>query len=137
MTVTDGGGSAGEQAPGAQQRVLVVDDEADVRDAVAEILRTEGYDTTAVSNGSEALALLKDAGFRPAAIVLDLMMPVMNGWEFLELKRRDPVLSPIPVIVISASGGRVGSGASIHLDKPFESDALLSAVRRCIAASVR
>ncbi len=112
-------------------RVLVVDDDPDIRDALSEALRAEGYDATAASNGSEALDALNGAGPRPAAIVLDLMMPVMTGWEFLERKGRDPLLSGIPVIVVSASGREPHSGAAFHLEKPFDLEMLLHAVRRC------
>jgi CheY-like chemotaxis protein len=112
-------------------RVLVVDDDPDIRDALSEVLRAEGYHATAASNGSEALDALSGAGPHPAAIVLDLMMPVMTGWEFIERKGRDPLLSAIPVIVISASGRRLDSGAAVHLDKPFDLEVLLQAVRRC------
>src|SRR5215510_8699670 len=77
-----------EQASGGRalvhkstQRVLVVDDDQDIRDALCELLRDEGYEAIAVANGEEALTYLK-GGNLPCVILLDLMMPVMDGWEF-------------------------------------------------------
>jgi two-component system, chemotaxis family, chemotaxis protein CheY len=127
--------SVHRDADGASTRehatVLVIDDDRDVRELLSEILRTEGYAPAAASNGSEALALLDRLELPPTAIVLDLMMPVMDGWEFLAHKGRDPRLSAIPVIVISASGRGVDGGASLQLEKPFEIDALVRAIHRC------
>lgn len=119
---------------GARHRVLVVDDEPQVRATVREALTFEEYDVTEATNGAEALAMLGD--LRPAAIVLDLWMPVMDGWAF---RRAQLVAHPgIPVIILSAldlsSECLEELNADALLGKPFDLDALYGAVRDLIAA---
>ena len=84
--------------------ILVVDDDDDIRELLAEFLQDEGYRVMTARNGSDALTQLRAGGTRPCLILLDLMMPVMNGFEFLEAFRRDPALALIPVAVVSAHG---------------------------------
>ncbi len=108
--------------------VLVVDDERDIREAVAEVLKDEGYDVIDARDGAEALSQLR--AHHPAVVLLDLMMPGMNGWEFCAARMREPELCAIPVIVISALGRVSGIDAAAFLQKPFELDALVSAVRQ-------
>jgi CheY-like chemotaxis protein len=81
--------------------VLVVEDDTDLRESLSQALRDQGFGVNAASNGQEALDLLR-AGARPAVILLDLMMPVLNGWELRDALRRDPALAGIPQLVISA-----------------------------------
>ena len=81
---------------------MVVEDDEGVRSALTESLQRKGYEVIAVSDGAEALRTIRDERRRPALIVLDLNMPVLSGWEFLSLRRGDPVLLLIPVIVVSA-----------------------------------
>lgn len=107
--------------------VLVVDDESDIRDAVTELLAEEGYEVHKAGDGAEALK--KARAFHPDVVLLDLMMPGMNGWEFCAERKGDPELSRIPVIVVSALGRVQGIDASCYLEKPFELDDLLTAVR--------
>lgn len=83
------------------QGVLVVEDDNDIRDMLTMFLEGEGYSVHAVENGQEALNYLKDDGV-PCLIFLDLMMPVMDGWEFCHQLRRDPSLSSVPVVILSA-----------------------------------
>jgi CheY-like chemotaxis protein len=113
--------------------VLVVDDDADIRIALCELLEHEGYRTATAANGQEALRLLT-SGERPCIILLDLMMPVMDGWQFLEQQRKDPALATIPVVVVTAAGNRIGErleGITI-LEKPFKlADVLVSVERNC------
>ena len=115
------------------RRVLVVDDEPQVRATIREALSLEGYDVTEASNGAEALALLPTV--LPEVIVLDLWMPVMDGWAF----RRAQAVShaQIPVIVISAldlSSTRLEElGADALIGKPFDLDVLYSAVADVLA----
>ena len=85
----------------ADHLVLIVEDDDDVREAVADALAIAGYQTATADNGKAALELLEQ-GIRPCLIVLDLMMPVMNGWTFLETIRRDPRFAELPVCVVSA-----------------------------------
>jgi CheY-like chemotaxis protein len=108
--------------------VLVVDDERDIREAVSEVLKDEGYEVVDARDGAEALDQLR--AHHPAVILLDLMMPGMNGWEFCAARQREPALSGIPVIVISALGRVSGLDAQAFLQKPFELDALVSTVRQ-------
>ena len=108
--------------------VLVVDDERDIREAVAEVLRDEGFEVHDAPDGAEALRQLR--AHRPDVVLLDLMMPGMNGWEFCAARKCEPELSRIPVIVISALGRVSGVDAQAFLQKPFELEALVSTVRR-------
>ena len=110
------------------KRVLIVEDDEDLRDMMATLLDLEGFQTVAAPNGAVALELLDRC---VDAIVLDLMMPVMDGWEFLRRQMAHPAAAAIPVIVVSAvyaerHGGPVPCAA--HLAKPVDSSKLLSAV---------
>ena len=112
--------------------VLVVDDERDIREAVAEVLRDEGFAVVDATDGADAIRQLR--AHHPAVVLLDLMMPGMNGWEFCAARKGDPELSAIPVIVISALGRVSGRDAAAWLQKPVELDALVETVRHCAAA---
>lgn len=83
--------------------VLLVEDDAAILDSLGEALRGEGLDVVTAENGRDALELLRN-GLQPSAIILDLMMPVMDGWDFRHAQLRDPTLKDIPVIVITATG---------------------------------
>ena len=108
--------------------VMVVEDEAGIREAVAEFLAFEGYEVTTAGNGLEALTQLQCATTLPDAIVLDITMPVMDGVAFRRAQLRDPKLSGIPVIVASALAPVAEVPASVQLQKPFEIDDLLRAL---------
>ena len=84
--------------------VLIVDDDNDVRSALAELLEEEGFSVEGAPNGREALALLRGGTVHPAVILLDLMMPGMDGWDFRHEQMRDPKLAAVPVVIVSASG---------------------------------
>jgi CheY-like chemotaxis protein len=107
--------------------VLVVDDETDIREAVAELLAEEGYEVLDAGDGAEALR--KARAFHPNVVLLDLMMPGMSGWEFCAQRKGDPELERIPIIVLSALGRVPGIDVEGYLQKPFELDDLLSAVK--------
>jgi DNA-binding response OmpR family regulator len=111
--------------------VLIVEDDADLRDMMAQFLVLEGFNPKTVSNGREALDYLRQ-GPRPAVILLDLMMPVMDGWEFRRQQQRDPKAAKVPVIVLSAlDPTRVGDlGEAAFMKKPLDFDRLLELVRR-------
>jgi CheY-like chemotaxis protein len=107
--------------------VLVVDDDASVREILVEILQMSGLEVCCAANGRDALARLRCGQVRPDAIVLDLDMPVMNGWQFRKEQLLDPKLADIPVLV--ASGSELGSlRADGHLRKPYGVDDLLGAL---------
>jgi CheY-like chemotaxis protein len=110
--------------------VLIVEDDADLREMMAQLLTLEGFDAATVSNGREALDYLHHASI-PSVILLDLMMPVMDGWEFRRRQQADPTLAPVPVIVLSAlDQARAGKiHAEAFLKKPLDFDRLLSLVR--------
>jgi CheY-like chemotaxis protein len=112
--------------------VLVVDDDAAIREVIAEVLRDEGYDVAEASNGAQALELLQQMA-HPGLVLLDLMMPVMSGWEFLEHVRSDGRLSRVPVVVVSAMAA---PGVSGHLQKPVDLDRLLRTVETFVGRAV-
>ncbi len=110
-------------------KILLIEDDSDLADALAEILIMEGYRIVYASDGMAALALLDDAEL-PDLILLDLMMPKMSGWEFREAQLRDQRLAHIPVVVLSATGERARPiDAARILRKPVTVDALISTVR--------
>src|SRR5881398_1158733 len=82
--------------------VLIVEDDADLREMMAQLLSLEGFQAAAVANGSEALQYLHNGHIKPDVILLDLMMPVMDGWEFRRKQQADPAFADVPVIVLSA-----------------------------------
>lgn len=108
--------------------VLVVEDDEDIRAAIAEILEGEGYEVAIAANGSEALDELQHMP-RPCLILLDLMMPVMNGHEFLACIREVPRMQAVPVLVLTAVSTEVPPGARGLLRKPFIVEELLDAVQ--------
>ncbi len=109
--------------------VLVVDDDPDIREAVQDILSFEGYTVVQADNGREALELLsRRQPVRPCIILLDLMMPVMDGEELVGHLQKDPALAVLPVILVTASGRGMFPGIRAIIKKPFEMDELLAAV---------
>jgi len=114
----------------SQCPVLIVEDDEDLREMMAQLLTLEGFQTAAVANGREALDYLHQAT-RPDVILLDLMMPIMDGWEFRRRQQADPVLAPVPVIVLSAldQARAANLNATAFLKKPLDFDRLLTLVR--------
>jgi CheY-like chemotaxis protein len=124
--------------------ILVVDDDDDIRSAVQEVLEGEGYTTVGASNGREALDLLGTAEDHPALILLDLMMPEMDGWELLVRMDEDPELHRIPVALMSAhpsirrafdkaaKEGAKRVATSLLLPKPLNLLRLLAIVQRLV-----
>ncbi len=118
--------------------VMVVDDTAVIRETVAKLLRREGFNTICASNGKEALAVLQLSA--PDLVLLDLMMPEMDGLECLALLRQEPRWQALPVIVMTALGDEENQlkaqrlGASDYLVKArFSMNQILERVRRLIA----
>jgi CheY-like chemotaxis protein len=110
--------------------ILIVDDEAEVREMLGALLRSQGYSTEHATNGAEALDRLRQR--RPAAVVLDLLMPGMNGWTFRFEQLDDPRISDIPVICITGIYDRdlVEQRLAVRcLKKPVEIDEFLQTVR--------
>ena len=122
-----------ESGSGGGDGVLVVDDDADIRETILVILHRHGYAADVASDGVEALDRLHAGGALPSLILLDLMMPRMNGEEFRAAQLADPRLAKVPVVVLSGARGvdelsrRIGVEV---LAKPFELSTLLEIVKR-------
>ena len=114
--------------------VLVVDDDKNVREMIGAALAARGYKTVLTGNGREAMDYLKSAVSRPGLILLDLMMPEMNGWEFRRAQQEDPGLASIPVAILTGMAGveeKAGAiGAVDVLFKPSRIESLDAVVSR-------
>jgi CheY-like chemotaxis protein len=106
-------------------KVLVVDDESNMRFLIRMILESAGYEVIEAAHGAAALDRMKES--RVDLVVTDLMMPVMSGRELIERLRADPGTASIPIVVVSASSSSVATTADVVLGKPFEPFALLEA----------
>jgi CheY-like chemotaxis protein len=113
--------------------VLIVEDDDMLRESVRDLLRDHGFDTVEAINGRAALDYLK-ANPPPCVVLLDLMMPVMNGWDFMAALLRLQSAPMPPIVVTSAMADRAPSGAAAILRKPFDLDELVDIVRRHCAA---
>jgi CheY-like chemotaxis protein len=119
---------------GPQGTVLVVDDDFDLRRTVRDILQDEGYTVETAANGREALARLQQ-GDPPRVVVLDLMMPVMDGWQLIDELQQDEALARIAVVVISASRTALRTArAHPFLAKPLDYFKLVATVDRSMRA---
>jgi CheY-like chemotaxis protein len=114
--------------------VLVIDDDADVRESMIDWLTSNGYEASSAANGREALKLLRGGERAPDAILLDMMMPIMDGLSFRWEQLADPTLSSIPVIILSAQGhcreAAVELEAAGCIKKPCQPDALIELLGR-------
>jgi CheY-like chemotaxis protein len=122
--------------------VLVIEDDRDIREIVMETLADEGYRTVAASNGREALAHLRSGAPLPGVILLDIMMPIMDGRTFRARQLEDPVLASIPVVVMTADADvaaiAIELRAALHLKKPVSLEQLFAVARQfCGQPSVR
>ncbi len=112
--------------------VLIVDDDPDIRQSLCEVLQDEGFETHCLANGSEALAELHREhalGEAPCVVLCDLMMPVMNGYEFIARAKADPTLKEVPVVVVSAMGRAEDvQPADGFLPKPLDLESLIAKV---------
>jgi CheY-like chemotaxis protein len=114
--------------------ILIVDDDSDVRRSLSDFLEDEGYTVTAASNGRSALDLMR-GGVRPSVILLDLMMPGMDGWDFRQAQLEDPALASVPVVIVTASGFSAESirtqfAPAAFVAKPIQPTVLLEAIDR-------
>jgi CheY-like chemotaxis protein len=118
------------------RRVLVVEDDADVRQAVLEVLADQDYDAIAATNGAEALKRLHSdsEANKPCLILLDVMMPVMDGWAFRAAQTSDPELRKIPVVVLTAHGSAQRVAIDMKVDgflrKPVDLETLIATVHK-------
>ena len=110
--------------------ILVVEDDPDTREMLERFLQLEGFEVRTAANGQLALQALQ-ADSALCVILLDLMMPVMNGWQFRQAQAQDPKLSRIPVVVVTAAGARddiPAIEADGWLSKPVDFDRLLATI---------
>jgi signal transduction histidine kinase len=119
-----------------ERRLLLVEDDWDLRTSLSDLLKKDGYEVADAANGSEALEHLKSRSPPPDLILLDLMMPVKDGWQFRIEQKRDPNIASIPVLAMSADDTpkAVAVDAEAYIKKPFQYDALCDTIRRVIDA---
>jgi CheY-like chemotaxis protein len=114
--------------------ILLIEDDHDICEIVQQVLADEDYETIAVSNGAEGLAHLRSPAPRPFVILLDLMLPVMDAWQFRAEQTKDQSLAAIPVVIFSANpklGAHADAlGAAAVIRKPPDLDELLSTLAR-------
>jgi CheY-like chemotaxis protein len=110
--------------------VMVVDDEEGICDTLRDVFEDEGYSVGVATNGRDALALLRQLSPKPCIVILDLLMPVLDGNAVYRAMKADPLLSDIPVVISTSDPSRAPSGALI-MRKPLSVDILLDVVRRC------
>ena len=124
-------------APACARTVLIVEDDADTRGAIVEVLTDGNYRALQAANGADALHELRVAAPQPCVILLDMMMPVMDGTEFRTLQRVDEALREIPVVVLSAHADATDLAQQMHaagfLRKPVDLVTLLRTVEQFCA----
>jgi CheY-like chemotaxis protein len=117
----------------ACKEVLFVDDDAELRQIFADLCHGQGYEAITFANGHDALTHLNGDAEDVGLVILDLDMPVMDGFAFLDARAKSPALSSVPVVVLSGSmrGQRLdGFEIAAALEKPISADALLDTIRR-------
>jgi CheY-like chemotaxis protein len=108
-------------------KILLVDDDDDCLDSLRVLLEDRGYRVHVAHNGRQALDYFHQGG-RPGVIILDLLMPVMDGMEFLAHRKTDPLLAQTPVIVVTATEGRLESRDDVVFRKPVDFNALMARI---------
>jgi CheY-like chemotaxis protein len=119
-------------------QVLIVEDDEDVRESLADVLAARGYQTLTAENGNVALEMIRAEGVRPSLVLLDLMMPVMDGFQFLQTQAEDPWLAQVPVVLVTAQRpARKLAFSSVCgvVEKPLDLRSLLAVVRDVCAAT--
>ena len=121
----------GQQSDLASKDVLVVEDEAYLCELIGDVIESEGHTVRKASNGLEALERLRER--KPQLILLDLMMPIMDGWEFMEVLRANPEWDGMPIVIITAiydvKRTQEETGAKAVITKPFDIDQITEIVR--------
>ncbi len=112
--------------------ILVVDDDLDACEALSEFLKLNGYNVACAENGQIALAEIRTRPVPPALILLDMLMPVMDGQTFLTRARQDPRIKDVPIVVATADPSVEAPGASAVLGKPVRPERLLRIVRHLV-----
>lgn len=118
----------------SRRTILIVDDEFGILETIRDLLEDEGYQTATAANGKNALALMEKD--QPAVVILDYMMPLMNGRELVTAMKARPELKHVPVVLMSASPKDVWGDipADAALNKPFELEDLLRVVQKLVGA---
>jgi CheY-like chemotaxis protein len=123
--------------PVNKNRILVVDDDPDILSLIGYVFESSGYKIDLVSNGIDALRFLKSQPDLPAFILLDVMMPLMSGDDFIHEIEKDPALAGVVIVVMSASGEDVvrkkGIGERKFIEKPVSLDTLIDVARQYCA----
>jgi CheY-like chemotaxis protein len=117
---------------GRVPRVLIIEDDGEIRDVLAQVLENDGFEVAVAANGLEGLARARR--FRPHVILLDLMMPIMDGWQFRAEQKLDPQIATIPVVVVSAHGRRPDLDVQGFIPKPCDVEEVVDAARRHAAS---
>jgi CheY-like chemotaxis protein len=121
------------EKPPSRGSILIVEDEPDVRETLAAVFEEEGYEVACAPHGAEALNCLRRSPL-PSVILLDLQMPVMDGWEFSRRQRQYPAAATIPLVILTGAyedmRRPVPTGAAGYFMKPYNIDALLNVVAR-------
>jgi CheY-like chemotaxis protein len=124
----------------AQKTVLLAEDDLEIRDILQDLLEAEGYDVIPASHGRQALEFLQgargDKDRLPDLVVLDLMMPLVDGNKVLETMKNDPVLAPIPVVVLSAVARERPAGAAAFLRKPIPLQKFFDTIKGFVEANL-
>ena len=119
--------------------VMIIEDDADIRTALAEVIAEDGHATMTAANGKDALEQLHASPVAPCVIVLDLMMPVMDGWQFAHGLRQIEAWSRIPIVVVSAGDDIEVQAEALaargFLRKPVDLDELLATVVKCAGSA--
>jgi two-component system chemotaxis response regulator CheY len=115
--------------------ILVVDDDSDGREALCDLLEMLGYRVECLRNGQEALNYLHEVSLRPRLILLDLYMPVMDGWEFMRRLQDDPAIADLPVVVLSALDRPHADHARTVLQKPVDVRLLMDTVTQIVGSN--
>ena len=128
---------AQDHRPASPCTILIVEDHPEISTTLTELFEDEGYLVVTAANGQAALAYLRHAATHPSLILLDLMMPVMDGWTFRAIQARDPAFQAIPVVIMSAISNvqqqQIPISAAAYLPKPLNFHLLLQTVARfCI-----
>jgi CheY-like chemotaxis protein len=110
--------------------IVVVDDEEGICETLRDVFEDEGYTVAIASNGAEALALLRSMPVRPCIVILDLLMPILDGNAVYRAMKADPALASVPVVVSTSDPSRAPSGVFI-MRKPVALDLLIDTVRKC------
>ncbi len=125
--------TSAESATGTTERyVLVVEDDDEIREALRDVLEMESLHVEIAANGKAGLDFLLSRSSAPSVIILDLMMPIMSGWEMLQEMRKDPAMASIPVLISSAVEAGGGLDVAGYLKKPYDLNKLISMVRRFV-----